>query len=154
MRGQEFYTKASRTTQVLRKTFLKERGMLGPYTTSVTPYCYYYNPLIILMYPCSAHIVTIVPHRSPLLLLLCPYIIIIMSALIILSYIERRSFLLYHPRIDHLCNAKEISPSKRLISKVFIYLFYFFVSRFYNSLHLSSSSYKAFSVGTVYSPET
>ena len=21
-------------------TFLKERGMLGPYTTSVTPYCY------------------------------------------------------------------------------------------------------------------
>ena len=53
--------------------------MLGPYTTSVTPYCYY-NPLIILLYPCSPHIVIIVPHRSPLLLLLCPYIIIVRSA--------------------------------------------------------------------------
>ena len=58
--------------------------LLGPYTTSVTPYCYYYNPLIIFVCPCSPHIVIIVPHGSPLLLLLCPYIFIIMLALIIL----------------------------------------------------------------------
>ena len=87
------------------------------------------------MYPCSAHIVTIVPHRSPLLLLLCPYIIIVMSALIMLwplrlLYIERRSFHLYHPRIVHLCNVKEVSPSKRLNSKALIYLFYLFWAGF------------------------
>ena len=29
-----------------------------------------------MLYPCNAHIVTITPHRSPLLLLLCHYIII------------------------------------------------------------------------------
>ena len=84
------------------------------------------------MYPCSAHIVTLVPHRSPLLLLLCPYIIIFMSALIMLwplrlLYIERRYFHLYHPRIVHLCNVKEVAPSKRLNSKALIYLFYLFL---------------------------
>ena len=111
--------------------------MLGPYTTRVTPYCYQYNPLIILMYPCSAHIVTIEPHRSPLLLLLCPCIIIVMQALIMLwslrlLYIERRSFHLNHPRIVHLCNVKEVAPSKRLNSKPLIYLFYLFLSWFHN----------------------
>jgi len=89
------------------------------------------------MYPCSAHIVTIVPHRSPLLLLLCPYIIIVMSTLIILwtlrlLYIERRYFHLYHQRIIHLCNVKEVPPSKRLNSKALIYFFYLFVSWFHN----------------------
>ena len=93
-----------------------------------------------LMYPCSAHIVTLVPHRSPLLLLLCPYIIIVMSALIMLCplrllYIERRYFHLYHPRIVHLCNVKEVAPSKRLNSKALIYLFYLFLSWFHNMLH-------------------
>ena len=112
--------------------------LLGPYTTSVTPYCYQYNPLIILLCPCSLHIVIIVPHRSPLLLLFFPYIITVMSAFIILSplrllYIERRYFHLNHPRIVHLCNVKEVSPSKRLISKALIYLFYLFVSWFHNS---------------------
>src|ERR1700722_7241458 len=89
------------------------------------------------MYSCNAHIVTIVPHRSPLLLLFCPYIIIVMSALIIflplrLLYIERRSFHLYHPRIVHLCNVKEVTPSKRLNSKELIYFFYLFLSWFHN----------------------
>ena len=69
------------------------------------------------MYPCSAHIVTLVPHRSPLLLLLCPYIIIVMSALIMLCplrllYIERSYLHLYHPRIVHLCNVKEVPPRR------------------------------------------
>jgi len=91
------------------------------------------------MYPCSAHIVTIVPHRSTLLLLLYPYIIIVMSALIMLLplrllYIERRSFHLYHRRIVHLCNIKEVTPSKRLNSKALIYLFYLFLSWFHNKL--------------------
>ena len=95
------------------------------------------------MYPCSAHIVTIVTHRSPLLLLLCPYIIIVMSALIMwwplrLLYIERRSIHLYHRRIAHLCNVKEVAPSKRLNSKALIYLFYLFLSWFHNKTHLQA----------------
>ena len=43
-----------------------------------------------------------------------------------------KSFHLYHPRIVHLCNVKEVAPSKRLISEVLIYLFYLFVSQFHN----------------------
>jgi len=31
---------------------------------------------------------------------------------------------LYHPRIVHLCNVKEVSPSKRIILKSLIYLFF------------------------------
>ena len=84
MGGREFYTEESKTMQALRTTLFQGEGMLGPYTTSITPYCYYSNPLIILLYPCSPHIFIIVPRRSPLLLLLCPYIIIVMFALIIL----------------------------------------------------------------------
>ena len=99
------------------------------------------------MYPCSAHIVTIVPHRSPLLLLLCPYIIIVMSTLIILwtlrlLYIERRFCHLNHPRIVHLCNVKEVAPSKRLNSKALIYIFYLFLSWFHNRDHHSPSGIK------------
>ena len=79
------------------------------------------------------------PIRSPLLLLLCPYIIIVMSDLVMLwplrlLYIERRSFHLYHQRIVHLCNVKEVAPSKRLNSKALIYLFYLFLSWFHNRL--------------------
>ena len=39
---------------------------------------------------------------------------------------------MYHPRIVHLCNVKEVSPSKRLNSKALIYLFYLFLSWFHN----------------------
>ena len=42
-----------------------------------------------------------------------------------------RFFHLYHPRIVHLCNVKEVSRSKRLIYKSLIYLFYIFVSWFH-----------------------
>jgi len=49
-----------------------------------------------------------------------------------LLYIERRSFHLYHPRIVHLCNVKEVAPSKRLNSKALIYLFYLYLSWFHN----------------------
>ena len=49
-----------------------------------------------------------------------------------LLYIERRFCHLNHLSIFHLCNIKEVSPSKRLISKVLIYLFYLFVSWFHN----------------------
>jgi len=96
--------------------------MLGPYTTNVTLIIVSTTPLL---YRC-AHLVLI-------LLLLCPYIIIVMSTLIILLplrflYIERRSWHLYQTRIVHLCNLKEVAPSKRHIYKAFIYLFYLFVS--------------------------
>ena len=50
-----------------------------------------------------------------------------------LLYIERRYFHLYHPRIVHLCNVKEVAPSKRLNSKVLIYIFYLFLSWFHNN---------------------
>ena len=40
-KDENIYTEASITTQALRKTIiLKERGMLGPYNTSIAPYCY------------------------------------------------------------------------------------------------------------------
>lgn len=95
-------------------TFLKERGMWGPYNTSAFPYYYCHcSPLLLLLCPCCPHIIIIVPHRSPLLLLLCPYIIIVLSTLIILwplrlLYIERRSCHFYDRRIVNLCNVKEV----------------------------------------------
>ena len=113
--------------------------MLGPYNTRVSPYFYCYcSPLLLFLFPCSPHIDIIVPHNSPLLLLLCPYIIIVRSARIILwphelLYIKMRLFHLNHPRIVHLCNLKVVSPSKRLISKSLIYLFFYFVRWFHNS---------------------
>jgi len=45
---------------------------------------------------------------------------------------EMRFCHLYHPRIAHLCNVKEVSPSKRFISKSLIYIFYLFASWFHN----------------------
>ena len=39
-----------------------------------------------------------------------------------------------HPRIVHLCNVKEVAPSKRLNSKASIYLFYLFLSWFHNNI--------------------
>ena len=41
---------------------------------------------------------------------------------------------MYHPRIVHLCNVKEVAPSKRLNSKVLIYLFYLFLRWFHNKI--------------------
>ena len=66
-----------------------------------------------------------------------PYIIMVRSAWVILCplgllYIERRFCHLNHQRIIHLCNVKEVAPSKRLITRAFIYLFYPFVSWFHN----------------------
>ena len=43
---------------------------------------------------------------------------------------------LNHQRIVHLCNVKEVSPSKRLNSKALIYLFYLFLSWFHNNHNL------------------
>ena len=49
-----------------------------------------------------------------------------------LLYIEKRFCKFYHPRIVHLCNVLEVSPSKWLISKVLISLFFYFWSWFHN----------------------
>ena len=89
------------------------------------------------VYPlCPKNIVIIVPSVTPILLLLFPYIIIVRLAMIILwpdglLYIESRFFHLYHPRIANLCNVKEVSPLKWLISKEFISIFFYFWSWFY-----------------------
>ena len=96
--------------------------------------------------PCSPHIVVIEPHRSPLLLFLCPYIVIAMSARIImwsieLLYIEMRFFHLNRLRIVHLCNVKEVSPSKWMTSKDLISLFFYFLSWFHNIWYPSFGFY-------------
>ena len=90
--------------------------MLSPYINSVVPY---YVSL------------------TPILLLLCPYIIIVRSARITLwphglLFIEMRFCHLYHPRIAHLCNVLEVSPLKWLISKALISLFFYFWSWLHN----------------------
>jgi len=41
---------------------------------------------------------------------------------------------LFHPRIVHLCDVKDVAPSKRLNSKALIYIFHLFVSWFHNIL--------------------
>ena len=48
-----------------------------------------------------------------------------------LLYIERRFCNLNHPRIVHLCNLLEVSPSKWLISKALISIFFYFWSWFH-----------------------
>ena len=84
------------------------------------------TPLLLLSYPCNPNIVIIVPSHY-----YCQdgqdYIVTPWNP------IYRRRFChLYHPRIVHLCNVKEVSPSKRLISKSLIYLFFYFVNWFHN----------------------
>ena len=51
-----------------------------------------------------------------------------------LLYIERRFCKLNHPRIVHSCNVLEVSPSKWLISKALISLFFSFWSWFHNKV--------------------
>ena len=84
------------------------------------------TPLLLLFYPCN-----------PILLLFFPYIIIVTSARITLwphglLYIERSFRHLYHPKIVHLCNLKEVSLSKYLIYKALISLLFHFWSWFHN----------------------
>ena len=121
-------------------TFMKERGMLGPYNSRDSPITIVIVALIIIVVPYWTHIFIIMPHRIPLLLFLFPYIIIVMSSLIILwplkiLYIERGFCHLYHPRIIHFCNVKEVSHSKRLILKSLIYIFFYFVSWLQNKVY-------------------
>ena len=47
--------------------------------------------------------------------------------------VPNRSCHLYHPRIVHLCNVKEVAPSKRLNFKSLIYNLYLFLSLFHNN---------------------
>ena len=103
-----------------------DHPLLGTYITS--------SPLFLLVYPPYSYCCTPI---VPILLLLCPYIIIVSSARIIfwpneILYIEGRFFHLCHPRIFHLCNVKEVSPLKWLISKALICLFFYFGSWFHN----------------------
>ena len=46
---------------------------------------------------------------------------------------------MYHPRIVHLCNVKEVAPSKRLNSKALIYIFYLFLRWVHNNISWISS---------------
>ena len=80
------YQSIQKYSSVEDTSFLKQRGMLGPYNTSVIPYYYCHcSPLLLLLCPFCPHIVIIVPHRSPLLLLLSPYIIIVVGSNYILT---------------------------------------------------------------------
>ena len=96
---------------------------------------YQFSPLLLLVQPPYCYCCTPV---TPILLLLCPYIVIVRSARIILwahglLYIEGGFGHFYHPRIVHLCNVLEVSPSKWLISKALISLFFYFWSWFHNT---------------------
>ena len=51
--------------------------MLGTYITSVVPHFCTVAPLLLLLYPCSPHIVIIVPHKTPLLLLFAHRLILL-----------------------------------------------------------------------------
>ena len=55
------YRSIQRYSSIEENTFLKERGMLGPYITSVVPYYFQCSPLLLFLYPCNPHIVIIVP---------------------------------------------------------------------------------------------
>ena len=118
------YRSVQNYSSVEYNTFFKERGMLGPYNTS--------DSLITIV------IVSLIVIVVPILLLLFLYIIIVRSDLLILwplrlLYIERRFYHLNHLIIVHLCNVKEVFPSKRLISKSLIYLFFYFESWLYTT---------------------
>ena len=84
------------------------------------------TPLLLLVYPCNPNIVIIVTLHY-----YCQvgqdYIVIPWT-----SIYRSRFFHLYHPRIVHLCKVLEVSPSKCLICKVLIYLFFYFMSWFHN----------------------
>ena len=60
-----------------------------------------------------------------------------------LLYIERRFCKLYHPRIVHLCNVLEVAPSKCLISKALISLFFYCWSWLHN-IWYQSFGFKGF----------
>ena len=111
--------------------------MLGPYNTSDYPITIVVIPLIYIDVPMQCPYCYYCATQKPTIVIIVPYNIIVMQALIVLGplrllYIERRYFHLYHPRIVHLCNVKEVAPSKRLNSKALIYLFYLFLSWFHN----------------------
>ena len=83
-------------------------------------------PFLLLMNPCNPNIVIIVPLH---------YYCQVGQDYIVTPWnpIYRRMFFhLYHPRNFHLCNVLEVSPSKWLISKAFISLFFYFCSWFHN----------------------
>jgi len=62
----------------------ESKALLGPYNTSDSPITIVIVTIIVIIVPYCPHIVISVPRRSPLLLLLYPYIIIFMLGLIIL----------------------------------------------------------------------
>ena len=101
-------------------------------------------PLLLFLYPCSPHIVIIVPHKSPYCYY-CALTLLLLGRLGLhcgptritlwphgLLYIERRFCNLNHPRIVHSCNVLEVAPSNCLISKVLISLFFSFWRWFHN----------------------
>ena len=114
--------------------FLNERGMLGPYITSIVPYCCQCNPLIVIIVPlqppycyyCALKLLLLGQtglHCGPTRITLSPHGLL---------YIEKRFCNLYHPRIVHSCNVLEVAPLKWLIYKALISLFFYFWSWFHN----------------------
>jgi len=78
--------------------------MLGPYNTTVSPLLLLLvKRLLLLFFPCMHHIVIVVPLH-------CYHYI--GFDYIVLLYISKRSYHLYHPRIVHLCKVKEVPPRR------------------------------------------
>ena len=91
--------------------------------------------LLLFLYPCNPNIVIIVPLH---------YYCQVGQDYIVTPWtpIYRRRFChLYHPRIVHLCNVKVVTPSKWLIYKALISLFFYFWSWFHNIWYQSFGFY-------------
>ena len=109
----------------------------------VRPLYYQGNPLLLLVQTTYCIIVPIQSSccyyyalQKPTIAIVVPlqyycYVRFDIGPLRLLS-IERRSRHLYHQRIVHLCNVKEVAPWKRLILKSWIQVFYLYVSQFHN----------------------
>ena len=111
--------------------------MLGPYTTSVTPYCYQYKPPYYIFVPIQSPYCYYCAPQKPTIVIIVPlhYYCYVSSDYIMnpqAPIYRKEVFHLYHPRIVPLCNVKEVAPSKRMNSKAFNCLFYLFVSWFHN----------------------
>ncbi len=112
--------------------------MLGPYNTSDSPITIVIVALIVIVVPLLSPYCYYCVSQKPTIVIVVPSYYYCYVALIILSplrllYIERRFFHLYHPRTVHLCNVKEVAPSKRLNLKSLIYIFFYFVSSLHNT---------------------
>ena len=113
--------------------------MLGPYITSIVPYFCQCNPLIVIFVPCNPHIIIIVPLNyycqvgqdyivAPTGLNCDPMDSYIQKLVFVICIIQELFIHVMYWRFP---------PSKWLISKALISLFFYFWSWFHNKIYVS-----------------